>query len=58
MPDKIARYREQAAKYVAMAEATSDIARKVKLIELAETWVRLGEQAEEIRLQGKHHLDV
>ena len=58
LPDKIERYREQAAKYIGMSEATSDVGRKVKLIEMAETWLRLADQAEEIRLEGKHHLDV
>jgi hypothetical protein len=58
MPDKIERYRAQAAKYISMAEESSDMAQKGKLIDMAETWLRLAEQSEQIRLQGKHHLDV
>lgn len=58
MPDKIQRYREQAAKYIALAEGAADLSLKGKLIDMADTWLRLAEQAEAIRLQGKHHLDV
>ena len=58
MPDKIKQYREQAAKYVALGEASSDVARKSKLLEMAETWIRLADQAQEIRIHGKDHLDV
>jgi hypothetical protein len=40
-------YQERAAQCLRLARSTSDLTNKVLLLEMAQTWVRLAEQARE-----------
>jgi hypothetical protein len=45
MPDAVERYREYAAECLRVAQATSDSNARARLIEMAEAWRKLAEDA-------------
>ena len=51
MSDKLIYYKAQTARYFEMAEAARDFGVKGRLLEMADSWLRLVEEAQDCRRQ-------
>ena len=53
MPGEVERYRDYAAQCLRVAQATSDSNAKARLLEMADAWRKLAEEAEQAAPQNR-----